>query len=143
VRPPVEKNISPQRTDPPMPRIPSADHLFDLFTSFTNLQQRNRHLVGEMRGSIDRLCELRRELHWKSWRGRAESNGDGDRELSSRFGLTRREEQVAILLAQGRSNQVIARELQISVHTARHHTQRILSKLKVHSRGEAGSKIRS
>ncbi|HZN99276.1 MAG TPA: LuxR C-terminal-related transcriptional regulator, partial [Gemmatimonadales bacterium] len=59
-----------------------------------------------------------------------------------RFGLTQREEQVAILLAHGRSNQTIARELQISVHTARHHTQRILSKLQVHSRGEAGAKIR-
>jgi hypothetical protein len=28
------------------------------------------------------------------------------------------------------------------VHTARHHTQRILSKLEVHSRGEAGAKLR-
>jgi DNA-binding NarL/FixJ family response regulator len=51
------------------------------------------------------------------------------------MGLTRREAQVARLLARGRSNQAIAQELNISAHTARHHTQRILSKLEVHSRG--------
>ena len=141
-RVPVKKNILPKRPDFPMLRVQPADRLFDLFNSFTNLRQHNRLLVGHLRGSIDRLRELRRELHRESQRGRADSNGDGESELSSRFGLTRREEQVAILLAHGRSNQAIARELQISVHTARHHTQRILSKLKVHSRGEAGAKIR-
>jgi DNA-binding NarL/FixJ family response regulator len=56
--------------------------------------------------------------------------------------LTRREAEVAELLSQGRSNQAIARALNISEHTARHHTQRILSKLEVHSRGEAGAKLR-
>jgi DNA-binding CsgD family transcriptional regulator len=59
------------------------------------------------------------------------------------FGLTQREAQVARLLSQGRSNQAIARDLEISEHTARHHTQRILAKLEVHSRGEAGAKIRA
>jgi DNA-binding NarL/FixJ family response regulator len=125
-----------------MLRVQPADRLFDLFNSFTNLRQHNRLLVGQVRGSIDRLRELRRELNRESQRGRADSNRDGESELSSRFGLTQREEQVAILLAHGRSNQAIAGELQISVHTARHHTQRILSKLQVHSRGEAGAKIR-
>jgi DNA-binding NarL/FixJ family response regulator len=139
----LEKNIPPQRPDLPMLRGVPADRLFELFTSFTNLRQHNRLLVGQMRGSIDRLRELRRELfHRKSIREGSEPDGDGDSGLGSRFGLTRREEQVAILLAQGRSNQAIARELRISVHTARHHTQRILSKLEVHSRGEAGAKIR-
>jgi DNA-binding CsgD family transcriptional regulator len=32
--------------------------------------------------------------------------------------------------------------LGISAHTARHHTQRVLAKLKVHSRAEAGAKLR-
>lgn len=125
-----------------MLRVQPADRLFDLFNSFTNLRQHNRLLVGQVRGSIDRLRELRRELNQESQRARGDSDRNGESELSSRFGLTQREEQVAILLAHGRSNQAIARELQISVHTARHHTQRILSKLQVHSRGEAGAKIR-
>jgi DNA-binding NarL/FixJ family response regulator len=138
----VAKNIPPKRPNLPMVRVQPADRLFDLFNSFTNLRQHNLLLVGQVRGSIDRLRELRRELNRESQRARGDSNRDGESELASRFGLTQREEQVAILLAHGRSNQVIARELQISVHTARHHTQRILSKLKVHSRGEAGAKIR-
>jgi DNA-binding NarL/FixJ family response regulator len=138
----VAKNIPPKRPNLPMLRVQPADRLFDLFNSFTNLRQHNRLLVGQVRGSIDRLRELRRELNRESQRTRADSNRDGESELSSRFGLTRREEQVAILLAHGRSNQAIAGELEISAHTARHHTQRILSKLQVHSRGEAGAKIR-
>jgi DNA-binding NarL/FixJ family response regulator len=137
----MEKNIPPKRTDSPTLWIQPADRLFDLFNSFINLRQHNRLLVGQVRGSIDQLRKLRRELRQKSSL-ETELDRNGDSELSSRFGLTRREEQVAILLAQGRSNQAIARELKISVHTARHHTQRILSKLEVHSRGEAGAKIR-
>jgi DNA-binding NarL/FixJ family response regulator len=72
----------------------------------------------------------------------AENGSRGQDSLIRHFGLTRREAQVATLLSQGRSNQAIARELNISEHTARHHTQRILAKLEVHSRGEAGAKIR-
>ncbi len=138
----MAKNIPPKGPNLPMLPVQSADRLFDLFNSFANLRQHNRLLVGEVRGSIDRLRELRRELNRESRRASADSSRDDGSELSSRFGLTRREEQVATLLARGRSNQAIARELQISVHTARHHTQRILSKLQVHSRGEAGAKIR-
>jgi DNA-binding CsgD family transcriptional regulator len=139
----VEKNIPPQPGDSPKPRVQPVDRLFDLVTSFTTLRQHNRALVGELRGSLDRLRELRRALaRMQPAHERSEPDGDGVARLSSRFGLTRREKEVAILLAQGRSNQAIARELRISVHTARHHTQRILTKLEVHSRGEAGAKIR-
>jgi DNA-binding CsgD family transcriptional regulator len=59
-----------------------------------------------------------------------------------RFGLTGRELEVAHLLAEGRSNAAIARTLSISPHTARHHTQRVLGKLGVHSRAEAGARLR-
>ncbi len=139
----MQKNIPPQTPDLPKLRVQPTDRLFDLFTSFTNLRRHNRALVGEIRGSIDRLRELRRELSAvQPARNGPKPRGHGQAKLSSRFGLTRREREVAILLAQGRSNQVIARELRISVHTARHHTQRILTKLEVHSRGEAGAKIR-
>ena len=54
--------------------------------------------------------------------------------LAARFGLTPQEARVAILLADQRSNREIADRLGVSVHTARHHTERVLSKLQIHSR---------
>jgi DNA-binding NarL/FixJ family response regulator len=121
----------------------SADRLFNLLSSFSNLRRDNHALVGQIRGSINRLRELRLELSKRHpLEGSSESSERTEATLSSRYGLTQREEEVARLLARGKSNQAIARELNISVHTARHHTQRVLTKLKVHSRGEAGAKIR-
>ena len=52
----------------------------------------------------------------------------------SPFGLTRRELEVAQLLRLRRSNSELASTLGISEHTARHHTENVLSKLGVHSR---------
>ena len=57
-------------------------------------------------------------------------------------GFTPREIEVARLLAEGRRNTAIASALGISAHTARHHTQRVLAKLGVHSRAEAGARLR-
>jgi DNA-binding CsgD family transcriptional regulator len=54
-------------------------------------------------------------------------------------GLTVREEQVAWLLAEGRTSKGIGEALRISTHTARHHTERILAKLGVSSRAEAAA----
>jgi DNA-binding CsgD family transcriptional regulator len=54
--------------------------------------------------------------------------------LAHRFGLTPQEARVAILLADQRSNREIADRLGVSVHTARHHTERVLAKLQIHSR---------
>lgn len=50
------------------------------------------------------------------------------------FRLSRREMEVARLLADRRSNEEIAVALGISRHTARHHTERVLAKLGVRSR---------
>ncbi len=50
--------------------------------------------------------------------------------------------ELAMLLAQGLSNVMIAKTLDISTHAARHHTQRVLGKMKLHSRAEAGAKLR-
>jgi len=50
--------------------------------------------------------------------------------------LTARERQVAQLLSQSRSNREIARDLGISVHTAKHHVRNTLAKLGVDRRGE-------
>lgn len=64
----------------------------------------------------------------------AAQNGKCELSLASRFGLTAQESRVALLLAEHRSNREIAELLGVSVHTARHHTERVLSKLHIHSR---------
>jgi DNA-binding NarL/FixJ family response regulator len=59
-------------------------------------------------------------------------SGDGPREP-----LTARELEVLALLAEGRSNREIAIALEISVHTAKFHVDRILLKLEASSRTDA------
>jgi DNA-binding CsgD family transcriptional regulator len=54
--------------------------------------------------------------------------------LARRFGLTGQEARVAVMLADQRTNREIADRLGVSVHTARHHTERVLAKLHIHSR---------
>lgn len=61
--------------------------------------------------------------------------------LADRYNLTAAEAGVALLLAQGHSNGTIAKLLDISPHTARHHTESVLLKLNVHSRAEVGGKV--
>jgi DNA-binding CsgD family transcriptional regulator len=51
-----------------------------------------------------------------------------------RFGLTRREAQVARLLARRATNREIAEQLDLSPHTVRHHVENVFAKLGVHSR---------
>ena len=59
----------------------------------------------------------------------------------SRFGLTDREREVALLVAEGRSNPEIAKILFISAKTASVHVSNILAKLGVGGRVEAGAVI--
>jgi DNA-binding NarL/FixJ family response regulator len=47
----------------------------------------------------------------------------------SRFGLSRREQQLVKMVSQGLSNKEIANELNLSVHTVKNHIHRILRKL--------------
>jgi DNA-binding NarL/FixJ family response regulator len=63
---------------------------------------------------------------------RAAPEGDGPKEP-----LTAREIEVLGLLAEGRSNREIALALDISVHTAKFHVDRILLKLEASSRTDA------
>jgi DNA-binding CsgD family transcriptional regulator len=51
--------------------------------------------------------------------------------LQERYGLTGKEAQVAILLARRYSNLEIASSLSVSIHTARHHVEMVLRKLRV------------
>ena len=62
-----------------------------------------------------------------------------DREVAAeltlgRFGLTRREAQIARLLARRATNREIADQLDVSPHTVRHHVENIFTKLGIHSR---------
>jgi DNA-binding CsgD family transcriptional regulator len=65
-----------------------------------------------------------------------------DSALRLRFGLTPREIQVTRLLAAGRRNDDVAASLQISPHTARRHTERVLAKLGASSRAAVGALLR-
>ena len=51
--------------------------------------------------------------------------------------LSPREQQVAALLLDGASNKVIARRLEISVHTAKFHVTAVLDKLGARNRADA------
>jgi DNA-binding NarL/FixJ family response regulator len=57
--------------------------------------------------------------------------------------LSRREQEVLALIAEGRSNKEIAADLCISEFTAKRHVQNILNKLALHSRHEAAARFRS
>lgn len=62
-------------------------------------------------------------------------------EIRERFFLTRREAEVALLLAEGLSNAELADRLYISPHTARHHVESVLSKLEVPGRSAVAARL--
>ena len=51
--------------------------------------------------------------------------------------LTERQRQVLVLLAAGKSTNEIAKSLEVSLNTVRHHMQNILDKLDCHSQAQA------
>ena len=68
----------------------------------------------------------------------------GDHEVGTeltlgRFGLTRREAQIARLLARRATNREIAEQLELSPHTVRHHVENVFMKLGIHSRRSIAS----
>ena len=58
-----------------------------------------------------------------------------------RLGLTRREAQIARLLARRVTNREIAEQLDVSPHTVRHHVENIFAKLGIHSRRSIASQF--
>ncbi len=67
---------------------------------------------------------------------RAGQGGDVRALLRERFALTERESDVAALLFRRATNTEIAEDLGISMHTARHHTERVLQKTRLQSRAQ-------
>jgi DNA-binding CsgD family transcriptional regulator len=65
------------------------------------------------------------------------------RELRRRFGLTAREVDVALLLAERCSNKEIARQLSIAHRTAGKHTENVMAKLNTSSRRDVARILRS
>jgi DNA-binding CsgD family transcriptional regulator len=59
----------------------------------------------------------------------------------ARLGLTRREAQVACLLARRATNREIAEQLGMSPHTVRHHAENVFTKLGVRSRRGIGARL--
>jgi DNA-binding CsgD family transcriptional regulator len=59
----------------------------------------------------------------------------------ARLGLTRREAQVARLLARRATNREVAEQLGVSPHTVRHHAENVFSKLGVHSRRAIAARL--
>jgi DNA-binding CsgD family transcriptional regulator len=58
-------------------------------------------------------------------------------EVRARHGLTRREAEIALLVAQGLSNEQISDRLFVSRHTGRHHVEALMDKLGLQGRGRA------
>lgn len=61
--------------------------------------------------------------------------------LQERYGLTKREAEVAALLAQGLSNREIAERIRVSQHTVRHHAEWVFTKVGIHSRKALGLRL--
>jgi DNA-binding CsgD family transcriptional regulator len=101
-----------------------------------------RHYPDEAAGAarhLDRARGERAAMGMTPWLERALRAGGQRRPLGYPDGLTEREVEVLRLLAQGKSNQQIATELSISLHTAGHHVGSILAKAGAANRTEAAS----
>jgi DNA-binding NarL/FixJ family response regulator len=117
----------------------TQERLSEVLSTFATLREDGRALIDRIHTSLLEMRDLRHRLR-EQRAGRTAGRGDfapaRTAYIQMQFGLTARETEVAMLLAQGLSNVAVAKTLAISNHTARHHTQRVLGKLKVHSRAE-------
>ena len=111
----------------------------------STLDERRRAALAEMRQSLEAIRQLSDTLGQLRQQS-SSSDLRKDRErgalaLADRYGLSLRELEVALLLAEGRTNVEIATAVKVSTHTARHHTQHVLGKLGVRSRTRAAALI--
>jgi len=124
----------------------SSDHISELLSTFRELREQGRSVMARLRESMYEMqthrARLRRERDGQSSDEPGPTPAPAVSTLQQHFGMTPREVEVALLLAEGCSNSTVAQRLGISPHTARHHTQRVLVKLGVRSRAEAGARLR-
>jgi DNA-binding NarL/FixJ family response regulator len=123
----------------------SPERLKELFATIASHNSDRRLLLESIRLTLDELRSLRASFEGR--RARDAGMALVNRPpmfvlLQQHYNLTPRESEVAILLTQGASNVDIASALGISPHTARHHTQAVLSKVGARSRAEVGAKVR-
>jgi ATP/maltotriose-dependent transcriptional regulator MalT len=139
----AKKAAKKQAADPNLDA--TQERLSEVLSTFATLREDGRAVIDRIHTSMLEMRDLRQQLR-EHRAGRTPARADfapaRTAYLQMQFGLTARETEVAVLLAQGLSNVAIAKTLAISTHNARHHTQRVLGKLKVHSRAEAGAKLR-
>jgi DNA-binding NarL/FixJ family response regulator len=124
---------------------PSPERVKLLLATLASHQSDRRLLLESIRLSLDELKSLRASFEERRTReGGVSVRGHPPLvvHLQQHYDLTPRESEVAILLTQGASNVDIASALRISPHTARHHTQAVLSKIGARSRAEVGAKVR-
>jgi DNA-binding NarL/FixJ family response regulator len=128
----------------------TRDQVSQLVATFQELRAEGRSLMASLRSSLYELraqhARLHEDLNGRPPGARPALEGTphppATLQLRLDYGMTPREVEVALLLAQGCANSTVAARLGISRHTARHHTQRVLGKLGVHSRAEAGARLR-
>jgi DNA-binding CsgD family transcriptional regulator len=119
-------------------------HFSDLMAASTALRRDSRALLERLKESLQEMRTLRSQLPIGQ---RADPRVRPPEiplhlRVQLQFGLTPREAEIALLLSEGKSNSEISAALQISPHTARHHTQRVLGKLAVASRAAVGARLR-
>jgi len=124
----------------------TSNQVSDLLTTFRELREQGRTVMARLRESMYEMQaqrdRLRRERNGRTLPEQTAARAAAASHLQIEYGMTPREIEVAMLIAEGCSNSVVAQRLGISPHTARHHTQRVLGKLGVHSRAEAGARLR-
>jgi DNA-binding CsgD family transcriptional regulator len=107
----------------------------------TDELERNRsELMRQMRQTMGQIRALRYRLVTGTGDHTSEA-ASLEARLAQKFHLTPREVEVALLLSAGTANAAIAEVLDISEHTARHHTRHVLVKLGLHSRARAAALI--
>jgi DNA-binding NarL/FixJ family response regulator len=141
--------VNPERTDIAEPegdtaRGGTAAELADLLASLRELRDEGWDLIARLRETLQEARAGRPSgpAALPEHASPERRGGPTTTNLRVHYGMTPREAEVAKLLEEGCANLVIAQRLGISPHTARHHTQRVLSKLGVHSRSEAGAQLR-
>ena len=116
------------------------DRLASLRVTTGALTRDRSELMERLGRSLLELRSQRSRLLGGRAPGRS-AGGSLPEQLTATFGFTRREAEVALLLAAGNPNAIIAEALGISEHTARHHTRHVLVKLGVHSRARAAAVV--